>query len=355
MTCSAALAKNDPVPGNTLLCELPASARVVVKKKIVLTRATHVYKAALTGPRSSAQDFFVSHKDGVSALEPGAEMPVKGCEKVSADYQPLFLNLKQTNLFASAWFYFYAPIPKTVNDFNNTVGDDFQIVYNDPGPYPGLEPAAIVDIEMSIITAALKEKDYAKALPHFAYLEKMGIGLPESFHYYYIETLEQTGTNEKARERATAYLTKYGRQGKYYSNVVAIVGRVTIAAEKDAKEKAIEAARKSKEYAEIKKRYDERVAEYERNVANCPDNYESALESAGRSVRTATADCERGNGQASCEYIQSLIDRHGSQYHDKRIDRLKSAKRHLRDLEMSSEDQYCHNRYRKPEKPVMPS
>lgn len=56
---------------------------------------------------------------------------------------------------------------------------------------------AQVDPRMSKITAALKTGKAADALLYFAELEGMELSLsyplPESFHYYYISTLDKTG------------------------------------------------------------------------------------------------------------------------------------------------------------------
>src|SRR3989338_7849953 len=58
---------------------------------------------------------------------------------------------------------------------------------------------------MDKITAALKADRASEALPYMAQLEGMELDLsyplPESFYYYYIDTLDKTGDKDKALSR----------------------------------------------------------------------------------------------------------------------------------------------------------
>lgn len=103
-----------------------------------------------------------------------------------------------------------------------------------------------VDLLMAKITSALKADRAAEALPSFAQLESMEPSLktplPESFYFYYIDTLDKAGDKEKAlgsdhnqaflndklnaNSRAEAYLEKHGKKGKYYSQVIEIKSRL---------------------------------------------------------------------------------------------------------------------------------
>lgn len=83
---------------------------------------------------------------------------------------------------------------------------------------------------MSKITAALKANRAADALPYFAELEGMedslSYPLPESFYYYYIDTLDKAGDKANAIIRGKIYLKKFGKDGRHYSQVSEIMNRL---------------------------------------------------------------------------------------------------------------------------------
>src|SRR4051812_5984723 len=89
-----------------------------------------------------------------------------------------------------------------------------------------------VDTLVTRIKSLLDADKYAEALPVFEKLEDLKGSLPERLDYYYIDTLDKSGRAEKALERSEAYLKKYGKSGKYYPQVVALVGRVPPEVEK---------------------------------------------------------------------------------------------------------------------------
>jgi len=91
-----------------------------------------------------------------------------------------------------------------------------------------------IDILTNKITTLLKAGKNAEALPYFAELEGMQAALPESFDYFYIDTLDKSGKAEKALERSEGYLKKYGKKGKYYGQVIEIMSRRSMEAEANA-------------------------------------------------------------------------------------------------------------------------
>lgn len=116
-----------------------------------------------------------------------------------------------------------------------------------------------VDLLMAKITAALKAEKPAEALPAFVELEGMEPSLqnplPESFKFFYIDTLDKTGDKAKALKRAEAYLDKYGKNGKYYGQVIEIMSRLQGEVEKEAKARAAaeaEARRKAEAEAQAR-------------------------------------------------------------------------------------------------------
>ena len=93
-----------------------------------------------------------------------------------------------------------------------------------------LDQGVQVDLLMNKITSSLKAGKAAEALPAFAQLESMESSLakplPESFNYFYIETLDKTGDALKAYSRAEAYMSKYGKKGGHYAEVIEIMSRL---------------------------------------------------------------------------------------------------------------------------------
>jgi hypothetical protein len=123
----------------------------------------------------------------------------------------------QTKTFDAAY------LPLTVGEFRKSYGNYFDILVREP--YPDMDKDIIVDIEMSKIKSVIESKssspiDYKKILPSFYYLETKLDDLPESFYYYFIEVLAKQYRLDLVKVRATDYIKKYGKGGKYYTQVI---------------------------------------------------------------------------------------------------------------------------------------
>ena len=110
----------------------------------------------------------------------------------------------------------------------------------------GVNQEVQADLLMAKITSAIKAGRAADALLFFAELENMEPSLseplPEGFYYNYIVALDKAGEQAKALERANAYVETYGRRGKHYGQVVEIMSRLEIEADKmAARQAALEA------------------------------------------------------------------------------------------------------------------
>ena len=123
----------------------------------------------------------------------------------------------------------------------------------------GINQDVQVDLLLAKITSSLKANRAADALPFFAQLEGMESSLttplPESFSFYYIDTLEKSGNKAKALSRADIYMDKYGKKGKHYGQVIEIMGRLQMQVEQEAKEAAARSAREAQETADKRARY----------------------------------------------------------------------------------------------------
>lgn len=94
--------------------------------------------------------------------------------------------------------------------------------YND---YKKLDHKIKKEVMMSKIIAAIKEDRYKDALPYFSSLERHDNNLPESFYFYYIQSLSKVGYQQDTNVKAQEYLKKYGSNAKYYAEVIEIMGR----------------------------------------------------------------------------------------------------------------------------------
>lgn len=92
-------------------------------------------------------------------------------------------------------------------------------------PAQALDKEVQGDILMAKITAALKVDKFSDALPYFEEMELLNLRLPESYYFYYIDTLERAGKQEDALLRAEMYLERFGRKGKYYEQVIELIAR----------------------------------------------------------------------------------------------------------------------------------
>lgn len=126
-----------------------------------------------------------------------------------------------------------------------------------------------VDLLMSKITMALKEKRYADALPPMEKIEgmenSMSKPLTEGFHFLYLDTLDKSGNYAKALTRTNIYMEKFGKRGKHYAQVVDMTVRLQETVEKEAiarEERArIQRQREEEERQRIERQEEE---EYER-------------------------------------------------------------------------------------------
>lgn len=102
-----------------------------------------------------------------------------------------------------------------------------------------------MDLLMSKITMALKEKRYADALPAMEKIEgmesTMNKPLSEGFHFLYIDTLDKSGNFTKALKRTNVYMEKFGKRGKHYAQVVDMIVRLQETVEKEEKRVQAEA------------------------------------------------------------------------------------------------------------------
>jgi hypothetical protein len=229
MVFSVALANDEPVPAGTSLNALPEGSRVLIKQNIPrgveLPAFPGAFKQILYGKGSA-----MVTRGSSKAVTAGMQFPISRVDRDQSSARALILlkSVAEDDYITIAFDFRDGAYPQTVGDFDAKMGAYFSIIYDDPAydPYPGMDKSVVVDIVMKKITAGLKENNPAKTLPQFAHLEKLGVPLPESFSYYYIETLEKAGKKDAARARAAAYLKTYGKKGKYYAPVIEIMGRL---------------------------------------------------------------------------------------------------------------------------------
>lgn len=216
---SSAFANNDPVPSDTLLINLPKDSRIVVKNPIFVDSPIgRIYQKILYGEFSGVLSERL-RKIKANEIWPIKAVSVDDKRAVAIDVTPDMSPLGNLKIWVSEN---KGQIPKTVADFIDQFDSYFQIIYDDPAndQYQGMEKSMMVHAVMSKITTALKEGNYAEALPHFSQLEKLGTNLPDAFYYYYIDTLDKTGMWEKEYVYAESYLKERGKKNKFYNKIV---------------------------------------------------------------------------------------------------------------------------------------
>jgi hypothetical protein len=247
---SSAYALDQPIPISTDVEHLPAGARLVIKKSLKLKDFN----------RNNKQ-YYENHDLKVVSNTDGRDFDWLGisCKnEVIFEYDsasPIRFNLGRTrridlNMQAANGYNYIghfleihfstdeknpsadceidlntADLVKNSGDLMRNLSPYFDLV-NEADPYAGMDKGVIVDVAISKITSNLKAGQPAKALPEFQYLEKLGVPLPESFYFYYTDTLSKLGKNSEALAHAQEYLKSYGKKGKYYSQVVEIMGRL---------------------------------------------------------------------------------------------------------------------------------
>lgn len=212
MMFSSALADNVLVPESALLTDLPAGSRILLKRDISFNGAGEIF-----GKYSGIAD------EQPRTLKAGEVLIIDTVEIFKGNLLIYWASGHPSRIWFSKMD---GNPPETVADFNRRVRGYLQIIGDDPDPYPGMEKSMVVDIVMAKIMAGIKEEKYKKILPEFAFLEKQGVNLPESFYYYYTEALDKSGERDKARTHASDYLKKYGKKGKYYQQAVEIMSRL---------------------------------------------------------------------------------------------------------------------------------
>jgi len=248
------MAHADPLPGSTLLSRLPKDATLLVKKEFALDRPTvrgeeyffFIYRVS----RNSRYDLnrsvwircqnsrsFPSRQNDPVKLRIKSVVADNPLQIYDSNSNPIYVLHELNMYFTTDQPALDAgcriridtadlPEPTTVAQAMEYLSTYFEFV-NDVDPYAGLEKSVVVDLLMAKITNSLKADDNASALKAFAQLEKTSDQLPESFYYYYAETLAKAGDKGQARSYAALYLKKYGRNGKYYKQAVDVMSRVS--------------------------------------------------------------------------------------------------------------------------------
>lgn len=116
-----------------------------------------------------------------------------------------------------------------------------------------LPPAVEADRLALKARSALDAKDYPLAIASLTEMEKLGVPLPQSFHY--LKGVAQNGSGKyyAAKESLEKYLKIAGSSGKFYKEALEAYNRAETAVQ------------------ESENRYKRALAEYEESVRNRPD------------------------------------------------------------------------------------
>lgn len=258
LTSTNCFSNDEALPEDTLLSNLPDSARMVVKKEMNHVNAYDRNVVSFDG-RTVYEDIVGSsnpcysnqvncfNKESFPWLSLMGHHTLNIGEVFSIEYNPpsssseLFsLNgyVLQSGVKTEDYLGFHIPsgtknqAPRTVGDFNKLTNYTFQFVYDDPKKfelYPGMDKEIALEIEMKKITDLLKSQKYEEAIPRFQRVFKAlaanNMKLDEVLAYYYIFTLDKTGRKNTAASLSKAYLNEWGKKGAHYSEVVEIASK----------------------------------------------------------------------------------------------------------------------------------
>lgn len=140
------------------------------------------------------------------------------------------------------------------------------------------------DILSRKIVTLIESGRIAQSVPIFEELEALGIPLPETVQFYYIQALDKAGKSKAALLRATAYLRTYGRQGKNYDGAVEAVSRLTdvvkqqeLQVQRQMADEAEQARKRAEQEAAALKASQEKVAFEQLQERLRDDKYQAAL------------------------------------------------------------------------------
>ena len=208
------------VPEDAILGNLPEDSVVLVLRDIKMTYERVDYRSSYLEPFTTD----VNSRRG-ETLTADSYIPIS---EVRLHEGSVYIGLKtQSGMDYTINFDRSKKLPPTtVREFHDRVGNYFRIFKIDPlayDPYPGVAKDIVVDLVMTKIVKAIQSGKYSESIKEFAYLERLGIPLPESFYYYYTQSLSKAGKKEDARTRALDYLKRFGKNGKYYTQVIEIL------------------------------------------------------------------------------------------------------------------------------------
>jgi len=179
---------------------------------------------------------------------------------------------------------------------------------------PGLK----TDVTMAKITALLKASRYEDALPYFEQLERSQVVLPEFFYYYQIDTLYRTKNVSQTLLKSQAYLEKFGKKGRHYSEVISISAEFEIIADKNRKDLDAELVKKSqaeaaylvamRKYNDAYKSYTIRLEKREKTLKACRAEQEESLNHCLALSKKAESiqNCYHFFNPDGCEFVKEL-------------------------------------------------
>ncbi len=213
------------IADDTLLLKLPVSSKLVVTGDLSCHQdcmcAWDGSGVKIGDNRGADPYLYTCNNFALTRLRPGAVLPIKEIKKDEDDINYVISSVTPDGVPVSLYLRRYRS--KQVGGLKQLIYGNLSLAYDDP--YAGLAPEVVTDIVMGKIVGKLKKDDYVSALDDFKMLEKLrgDAAMPESFYYYYALALQKSGDKANAQARASAYLKKYGKRGKYYDPVVKIM------------------------------------------------------------------------------------------------------------------------------------
>jgi hypothetical protein len=152
---------------------------------------------------------------------------------------------------------------------------------------------AQIDITMAKITNLFKAGKESETLPYFAQIEAMNTVKPERFYYYYVVAESKAGDFHSGNEKGELYLRKFGKSGRYYAEVIQMMGDFSLSLDKENAAVLAKKAKSAQIYATALKVYQDRLTKYEADLENCPQRYQREQGDLESYVRSKIQACQQ--------------------------------------------------------------
>jgi hypothetical protein len=205
-----------PLPPETRLDQLTKDVGILIKKDVRIDELLETART-FTNWRDELQAANISFvSDSKRTISAQSKFTLR---KIGVNYLTLYFD----GFYIT--FHGLDPNKRTAGDLRKCCLQFFELFYTGD-PYSSLPDDVAIDVLTTKITKAISSGKEREELLSFHYLEQRTKELPEIAHYYYAKALKDDGRKDAAKERATAYIKRFGPNGKYYRQTVELLAAI---------------------------------------------------------------------------------------------------------------------------------